>query len=103
MKKMSKRRTTPKGWLALTFPKQLPEGGISAFPTHAECIDCHKEVSNRDPQQAKANASEQCLKCHLSQEGGVTRIRREISYVNFSHDDHTETTCERCHFIVRDE
>jgi putative YpdA family bacillithiol system oxidoreductase len=98
-----KKANYTKGVACFDCHKQIPDVGGISFPTHAECIECHKEVGNRDPKEATASASEQCRKCHLSREGGITRIQRKITYVQFSHNDHTETTCNRCHFIVRDE
>lgn len=83
--------------------KQLPEGQRSVLPTHAECITCHKGVVDRDPQVAKASASQQCLECHTRQEGGITRVQKATTFVNFSHDDHTETGCVQCHFVIQGE
>ncbi len=78
---------------------------FTPFPTHAQCIDCHKEVSNADPQVAKANASDQCLLCHTQQDGGVTRVQRKIDYVIFRHTDHGQTGggCVACHVSITSE
>ncbi|HXG21051.1 MAG TPA: FHA domain-containing protein, partial [Methylomirabilota bacterium] len=81
----------------------LIEGDI-AFPGHAQCIDCHKDwLVDRDPQAAvKFKASGECKRCHTSEDGGVTRVRSRIQYVNFSHESHTResSACEQCHRIV---
>ncbi len=83
--------------------KTLPEGAINGAPSHAECIDCHDEVVDRDPKVARAKASEECLKCHTHKDGGITRVQRVITYVRFSHDDHEATECVQCHFAVSGE
>ncbi|MGE0682393.1 MAG: NAD(P)-binding domain-containing protein [Candidatus Binatia bacterium] len=81
----------------------LIEGDI-AFPGHTQCIDCHKQwVVDPDPQVAvKSKASGDCGKCHTRQDGGVTRVRSRIRYVNFSHESHNlkSSACEQCHRIV---
>ena len=78
---------------------------FTPFPTHTQCIDCHKEVGNADPQVAKANASKDCLKCHTQQDGGITRVKREIDYVVFWHKDHGQTGggCTSCHASISSE
>lgn len=78
-------------------------GTVGAFPSHEECIDCHAEVGSRDPQAAKAKASPQCQKCHTQTDWGITRESRSSPFVQFSHDNHAEADCERCHFTVKTE
>ncbi|MGE4089359.1 MAG: NAD(P)-binding domain-containing protein [Candidatus Binatia bacterium] len=79
----------------------LLDGEFAPFPTHAQCIDCHAEVADRDPQVAKANASEKCLLCHTQQDGGVAKIQRTINYVVFRHKDHGQgIACTQCHASI---
>lgn len=86
-----------------TCHKSLPGGVINAFPTHAECIDCHEEVGDRDPQVAKATPGKPCLKCHTQENGEIIHVQRDITYVRFSHDDHQDYKCMECHFVVQGE
>jgi hypothetical protein len=78
-------------------------GAVSAFPTHTECIECHSEVGNADPQAAQALASRQCQKCHTRADGTVTRVQKTLDYVQFSHDSHKAADCVQCHFTVTSE
>ena len=75
----------------------------SAFPSHSDCIDCHKEVGSRDPQLAPTNASAQCRKCHTREDNKVMRFSRTLPYVEFSHDNHKTTDCVQCHFTINGE
>lgn len=75
----------------------------SAFPSHSDCIDCHKEVGNRDPQLATATVSAQCRKCHTREDNKVMRLPRTLLYVEFSHDNHKTTDCVQCHFTINGE
>jgi hypothetical protein len=72
----------------------------SAFPSHEECIDCHKEVGDRNPELAIDKTSAQCGKCHTRGDYKVMRLPRTLSYVQFSHDNHKATDCVQCHFTV---
>jgi len=78
-------------------------GAVSAFPSHDECIDCHSEVGDRDPQLARQNPSPRCQKCHTREDGQVTRVQRTLPFVHFSHDNHKTTDCETCHFMMKEE
>jgi predicted CXXCH cytochrome family protein len=78
-------------------------GSGSAFPSHDDCIDCHKEVGSRDPQLATASASAQCRKCHTREDSRVIRRPRTLPYVEFSHDNHKTTDCVQCHFTISGE
>lgn len=82
---------------------KLLDREFTPFPTHAQCIDCHKEVGNRDPQVAKASASKDCLLCHTQTDGGITRVKRDIDYVAFQHNDHGQMRCVQCHAVVMGE
>ncbi|MCS6925495.1 MAG: FHA domain-containing protein, partial [Candidatus Binatia bacterium] len=78
---------------------------LLAFPTHAQCMGCHEHrdaVGDANPDIAKTKASPQCLQCHTSQTGGVVRIQRAITYVNFTHQTHTRVAgaCRSCHAVV---
>ena len=75
----------------------------SAFPSHEDCIDCHKEVGTRGPQLATASASAQCRKCHTREDNKVMRLPRTLPYVEFSHDNHKTTDCVQCHFTISGE
>ena len=76
---------------------------VSAFPTHAECIECHTEVGDVDPQKAVVSGSSRCQKCHTQADKRVTRVPRSLAYVQFSHDQHRATECTECHSTVRGE
>jgi pSer/pThr/pTyr-binding forkhead associated (FHA) protein len=78
-------------------------GAVSAFPSHEECIDCHQEVEDRNPQPAKINASARCGKCHTRDDGRVSRPERTLPYVQFSHDNHKTADCTLCHFAIASE
>ncbi len=78
-------------------------GTVRAFPSHEECIRCHSEVGDRDPETANARASTQCRKCHTREGNKVTRVSRSLSYMHFSHDNHKTTDCIVCHFTVSNE
>jgi len=78
-------------------------GAVSAFPSHDECIDCHSEVGDRDPQLARQNPSLRCQKCHTREDGQMTRVQRTLPFMHFSHDNHKTTDCEACHFMVKEE
>lgn len=72
----------------------------SAFPSHEECIECHTEVGDRDPQLAVTKTSTQCRKCHTRADSKVLRLPRTLPYVQFSHDNHKTTDCVQCHFTI---
>jgi putative YpdA family bacillithiol system oxidoreductase len=58
-------------------------------------------VGDRDPEVAKTKASDACLECHTRRDGGITRVQREINYVNFTHDSHAgKFACKDCHAVV---
>lgn len=76
---------------------------VSAFPSHAECIECHAEVGDVNPQQAIAHRSSRCQKCHTQADERVVRISRTLAYVRFSHDQHKAQDCTECHFTVMGE
>lgn len=78
-------------------------GAARAFPSHEECIRCHVEVGDREPETANARASTQCRKCHVREGNKVTRPSRSLSYVQFSHDNHKTTDCVVCHFPISNE
>jgi pSer/pThr/pTyr-binding forkhead associated (FHA) protein/thioredoxin reductase/NAD-dependent dihydropyrimidine dehydrogenase PreA subunit len=82
------------------------EGEIS-FPSHDQCIGCHTEVVDSDPRLAKTLAEKEptgkkCSLCHTKQLGEIARVRRHITYVNFSHESHVKKSCadEGCHAVV---
>jgi len=75
-------------------------GSASAFPSHEECLDCHVEVGNRDPQIARQSASATCKKCHTRDDYRVTREQRSFLYVQFSHNDHQGSACQTCHVTI---
>lgn len=72
----------------------------SAFPSHEECIECHTEVGDRDPQLVATPIAAQCNKCHTREDAKVLRLPRTLPYVQFSHDNHTATDCVQCHFTI---
>lgn len=76
---------------------------VSAFPSHAECIECHTEVGDVDPQRAVINGSSRCQKCHTQADKRVTRVPQSLAYVRFSHDQHKAAECTECHFTVTGE
>jgi hypothetical protein len=71
----------------------------SAFPSHEECIECHGEVGDRDPQVATRVATAACTMCHTRDDYKVTREPRPFGYVRFSHNDH-KAECLTCHITV---
>jgi hypothetical protein len=71
----------------------------SAFPSHEECIDCHGEVGDRDPQVATRVTTAACTKCHTRDDYKVTHEPRAFGYVRFSHNDH-KAECLTCHGTV---
>ena len=82
-----------------------------AFPSHAQCSECH-DVGDDDPQQAQeqvrnealdqAEPSQDCLPCHTQPDGGIQKVARSTDYVFFSHatDGHSGR-CRTCHFLLR--
>jgi putative YpdA family bacillithiol system oxidoreductase len=84
-----------------------------AFPSHAQCSECH-DVGDDDPQQAQEQvrnealdqeeSSQDCLACHTQPDGGIQKVARSTDYIFFSHatDGHSGR-CQPCHFLLRGE
>lgn len=78
---------------------QTQNGRTFRMPGHAECLECHKkEEVSADTVVAQQKAGPQCLLCHVRQDGTMTRPPSErFAFVAFSHRDHTDDGCKRCH------
>jgi hypothetical protein len=81
----------------------LGEGAVRERPAHPACIKCH------NPSEVKPVVAADCTGCHAEDES-LDRLRLAIALldehfkgsirgtdVEFSHSDHQDAPCERCH------
>jgi hypothetical protein len=70
------------------------------LPREEACVTCHAQTT-RIGGRGQVEIDERCAQCHPGQDELIRRTIVPPSHLRFSHADHQDEGCERCHTRVR--